>query len=257
MFVRLLSLPEDVRHRHDLGSLRCVVHAGAPCPVPVKQEMLEWWGPIIWEYYSGTEGVGFTVCGPEEWLAHPGTVGRPVGCEVHILADDRTPLPAGVDGDVYFAGATPFEYHNAPEKTRASFLDNGWATYGDIGHVDDDGYLYLTDRRANMIIVGGVNVYPQEAENLLITHPLVEDAAVFGVPHPEMGEEVKGVVVPAQGVEGDAALEAALLAHCRVHLASVKCPRSIDFRRDVPREPNGKLLKRKLRDEYRERLADH
>ena len=256
MFVRLLALPDEVKRRYDLSSLQAVLHAAAPCPIPVKEQMLDWLGPIVWEYYSGTEGVGFTVCGPEEWLGHRGSVGRPVaGQQVHIVGDDGVELPPGVDGDVYFSGSAGFEYHNDPEKTRGSYLANGWATFGDIGHLDDDGFLYLTDRRANMIIVGGVNVYPQEAENLLISHPLVQDAAVFGIPHADMGEEVKAVVDPAPGVVADAELERTLIEHCRSHLASVKCPRSIDFRHDLPREPNGKLLKRKLRDEYRARLA--
>ncbi|MGF7238664.1 MAG: AMP-binding protein [Frankia sp.] len=255
MFVRLLALPAEVRRRWDRASLRCVIHSGAPCPVPIKEQMLDWWGPVIFEYYSGTENVGFTCCGPQEWLAHRGSVGRPVGCEVHIIGEDGAGLPAGTDGDVYFSGSARFEYHNDPGTTRQSYLPNGWATFGDIGHLDSDGYLYLTDRRANVVIVGGVNVYPQEAENLLISHPLVQDAAVFGIPHEDMGEQVKAVVEPVPGTKGDARLEANLIAYCRVHLASVKCPRSIDFRRDLPREPNGKLLKRALRDEYRARLA--
>ena len=255
MFVRLLALPPEIRSRYDLSSLQVVMHAAAPCPVPVKQEMMRWWGPIIHEYYSGTESVGSTRCSPEEWLAHPGTVGRPMGCEIHIVGDDGTELPPGVDGDVYFSGSGGFEYHNDPEKTKESYLDNGWATFGDIGHVDADGFLYLTDRRANVIIVGGVNVYPQEAENLLLTHPLVADVAVFGIPEVERGEEVKAVVEPAPGATPGPELESELIAFCRAHLASIKCPRSIDFRHDLPREPTGKLLKRKLRDEYRTRLA--
>ena len=251
MFVRLLGLSEGQKAASDHSTLRCVIHAGAPCPVPVKEQMLEWWGPIIHEYYSGTEYVGFTYCSPEEWLAHRGTVGRPLGCEVHITDDDGQELPTGEIGAVYFSGSGGFEYHNDSGKTNDSYLPNGWATFGDIGYVDEDGFLYLTDRKANMMIVGGVNVYPQEAENLLITHPSVADAAVFGIPHEEMGEEVKGVVEPAPGVLADADLERELIAFCREHLASVKCPRSIDFSYELPREPNGKLLKRKLRDSYR------
>jgi fatty-acyl-CoA synthase len=251
MFVRLLALPDEVRARYDLSSLRCVFHAAAPCPVPVKQQMMDWLGPIIHEYYSGTEGVGMTYCAPDDWLAHPGSVGTTMFSELHIVDDEGHELPAGQDGLVYFAGMGTFEYLNDPEKTRASHHEQGWATYGDIGHVDDDGYLYLTDRRSDLILVGGVNVYPQEAENLLISHPKVLDAAVFGIPHHEFGEEVQAVVQVVPGIEPSEALEVELLAYCHQSLAGVKCPRSIDFRAELPREPNGKLLKRLLREEYR------
>ncbi len=251
MFVRLLSLPEEVRHRYDLSSLRCVFHAAAPCPVPIKQQMMGWLGPIIHEYYSGTEGVGMTYCPPEDWLAHPGSVGTTMFSELHIVDEEGNELPSGHDGLVYFAGMGTFEYLNDPEKTRASHHEKGWATYGDIGHVDEDGYLYLTDRRSDLILVGGVNVYPQEAENLLISHPKLLDAAVFGVPHPEFGEEVKAVVQVAPEIAPDEALAAELLDFCRQSLAGIKCPRSIEFRSELPREPNGKLLKRLLREEYR------
>jgi long-chain acyl-CoA synthetase len=255
MFVRLLALPDAVRDRYRLESLRVVVHAGAPCPVPIKKRMIDWWGPVISEYYSGTENVGFTICSSQEWLAHPGTVGRPVGCEIHIVGEDGEEVPTGATGTVYFSGSGGFEYHNDSDKTQHSYLANGWATFKDVGYVDDDGYLYLTDRLDNMIIVGGVNVYPQEAENLLVSHASVADAAVFGIPHPEMGEEVKAIIQAAPGVVTDAEFEAALIAYCREHLASVKVPRSIDFQDELPREPTGKLLKRKLRDDYRARLA--
>ena len=251
MFVRLLALPEELRARYDLNSLRCVFHAAAPCPVPVKREMMAWLGPIIYEYYSGTEGAGMTFCTPEDWLAHPGTVGRPMFSELHIVGDEGEELPAGQEGLVYFAGLGTFEYLNDPEKTRASHHQQGWATYGDIGRVDEEGFLFLTDRRADLIIVGGVNVYPQEAENLLISHPVVLDAAVFGVPQLEFGEEVKAVVQLVPGIEPSAELELELISFCQAELAKIKCPRSIDFRSELPREPSGKLLKRKLRDEYR------
>ena len=250
MFVRLLALPEAERARFDLTSLRCAVHAAAPCPVSVKEQMMDWWGPIIHEYYAGTENVGFTYCSPPDWLAHQGSVGRPLTGSVHIVDDDGAELPVGTDGAVYFSGSSRFEYHNDPAKTAGSYLANGWATYGDIGHVDDDGFLYLTDRRAHMIIVGGVNVYPQEAENLLTIHPAVADAAVFGIPHPEWGEEVRAVVQPADPDAAGDGLAADLLAYLRRQLAAVKCPRSIEFRAELPREPTGKLLKRLLRDEY-------
>jgi long-chain acyl-CoA synthetase len=250
MFIRLLSLSDETKRRYSVATLQAVLHSGAPCPIPVKKQMFEWLGPIIHEYYSGTENVGYTYCSPNEWLGHPGTVGRPVGCQVHIVGEGGEELPNGVDGDVYFSGSNPFEYHNDPLKTKEAFRANGQGTFGDIGHLDDDGYLYLTDRKANMIIVGGVNVYPQEAENLLVTHPLVRDAAVFGVPHPEYGEEVIAVVEPKNKVDNESDLEAELIAYCRSHLATVKCPRSVAFRDDMPREPTGKLLKRKLRDEW-------
>lgn len=250
MFVRLLALPEAVREKYDLSSLTCAIHSAAPCPVPIKQQMLDWWGPIIHEYYSGTEGAGFVYCAPTDWLEHPGTVGRPVIGAAHIVDDAGTELPPGNEGTIYFSGGLPFEYHNAAEQTAQSHLPNGWATFGDIGRLDDDGFLYLTDRRTNLILVGGVNVYPQEAENILAAHPKVHDVAVIGVPHAEYGEEVKAVVRPAPGVPGDAALAAELIAHCRSHLATIKCPRSVDFRDELPREPNGKLLKRILKEEY-------
>ena len=250
MFVRLLGLSEAERTRFDLSSLRCAIHAAAPCPVPIKEQMMDWWGPIIHEYYAGTENVGFTYCSPTDWLAHKGSVGRPVIGAVHIVDDDGQEVPAGVNGAVYFSGSPRFEYHNDPDKTKGSYLPNGWAAYGDVGRVDDDGFLYLTDRRADLILVGGVNVYPQEAENLLITHPAVADAAVFGVPQPEWGEEVKAVVQPVDLEGAGEDLAADLLAYLHNSLASIKCPRTIDFRADLPREPNGKLLKRLLRDEY-------
>lgn len=250
MFVRLLALAEVDRRRFDLSTLRFAIHAAAPCPVPVKHQMMDWWGPIIHEYYSGTEGVGFTYCSPADWLAHPGSVGRSMLGAVHIVDDDGQELPPYVAGGVYFEGGAPFEYHGDREKTAGSYLANGWSTFGDIGHVDSEGFLYLTDRKAHVVIVGGVNVYPQEAENALIGHPAVLDAAVFGVPHPEWGEEVVAVVqLIDQAAAGDE-LARQLLEHLRGQLASIKCPRRIDFRATLPREPNGKLLKRLLRDEY-------
>ncbi|RBM21985.1 acyl-CoA synthetase [Prauserella sp. PE36] len=249
MFVRLLRLPARERERHDLSSLRYVVHAAAPCPVAVKRAMLDWWGPIIHEYYSGTEDVGTTAITPREWLAHPGSVGRPMQ-ECHIVGDDGTEQPAGSPGVVYFAGGRPFEYHNDPATTASVTNDKGWRTLGDIGYLDDDGYLYLTDRQAHMIISGGVNVYPQEAENVLIGHPAVADVAVIGVPDAEMGEAVKAVVQLAGGATGGPDLEAELLAYCRAELATYKCPRTVDFVAELPRDPNGKLYKRLLRERY-------
>ena len=199
MFVRLLRLPEEVRANYDVSSLRFVVHAAAPCPVEVKEQMLAWWGPIIYEYYAGTEDIGGTWIDPKEWLDHKGSVGKARdGAVLHIVGSDGEDCPTGMPGAVYFAGHTAsFEYHNDPEKTKAVFNDKGWRTLGDIGYVDEDGYLYLTDRKANMIVSGGVNIYPQEAENVLAVHPAVIDVAVFGVPNVEFGEEVKAVVQPA------------------------------------------------------------
>ena len=249
MFVRMLRLPPDERERYDLSSLQFVVHAAAPCPVPVKRQMLEWWGPIIHEYYSGTEDIGSTFITPEEWLAHPGSVGRPLE-ECHIVGRDGEELPPGEEGVVYFAGGRPFEYHNDPDKTASITDQRGWRTLGDIGRLDEDGYLYLTDRQAHMIISGGVNVYPQEAENVLASHPAVVDVAVIGVPDAEMGEAVKAVVQPVDGVAAGPDLEADLLAHCRDELATYKCPRSVDFVDELPRDPNGKLYKRLLRERY-------
>ena len=249
MFVRMLQLPDEARSRYDLSSLRFVVHAAAPCPVTVKRQMLEWWGPIIYEYYSGTEDIGGTMIGPEEWLAHPGSVGRPLD-ECHIVGEDGRERPVGETGVVYFAGGRPFEYHNDAEKTASIANERGWRTLGDIGRLDEDGYLYLTDRLAHMIISGGVNIYPQEAENVLAGHPAVADVAVIGVPDPEMGEAVKGVVQLVDAAEGGPQMEATLLSYCREHLSGYKCPRTIDFVDQLPRDPNGKLYKRHLRERY-------
>jgi len=249
MFVRMLKLPDEVRAKYDVSSLEAVIHAAAPCPVPVKRQMIEWWGPVIHEYYAGTEGNGFVYCNSEDWLAHPGTVGRSLLGPVHICDEDGEELPVGEAGTIYFESAA-FEYHGDPEKTKASRHPNGWSTLGDIGRLDEEGFLYLTDRQAYMIITGGVNVYPQEAENLLAVHPSVADAAVFGVPDDDFGEAVKAVVETVDGVDGTPELAAELIEYCREHLADVKCPRSIDFRDELPRHPTGKLYKRLLKDEY-------
>lgn len=257
MFVRLLKLPDEVRARYDVSSLRGVFHAGAPCPVEIKQRMLDWWGPIIHEYYASTEGCGLTWATPQDWLAHPGTVGRAVVGVPHIVGVDGEELPAGEAGSIWFSDGPEFAYHKDPKKTAEAYDDRGWAHFGDIGRLDDEGFLYLTDRKSHMIITGGVNVYPQEAENALIEHPAVSDAAVFGIPHEEWGEEVKAVVQPMEMPADDeaaAALEAELIAHCRSRLADLKCPRSIDFRAELPRHETGKLYKRKLVDEYRARV---
>jgi acyl-CoA synthetase (AMP-forming)/AMP-acid ligase II len=250
MFVRMMKLSEEERARFDVSSLTCAIHAAAPCPVPIKQQLIEWWGPIVHEYYAGTEANGFTAINSEEWLAHKGSVGRPLRGEVHIVGEDGSELPLGEPGAIYFGGGGTFEYHNDPEKTAQSYNEQGWSTLGDIGYLDEEGYLYLTDRTANMIISGGVNIYPQEAENLLVTHPKVVDAAVFGVPNPDFGEEVKAVVQLAPGCEAGPELERELITYCEAQLARLKCPRSIDFERELPRHPNGKLYKRLLKQRY-------
>lgn len=253
MFVRMLKLPEETRAKYDVSSLQVCMHAAAPCPVDVKRRMIEWWGPVIHEYYAGTEGNGFVYCNSERWLEHPGTVGTAILGIIHIVGEDGEELPVGEAGTVYFEGGAEFEYHGDPEKTADSRHAKGWSTLGDVGRLDEDGFLYLTDRKAYMIITGGVNVYPQEAENLLTMHPAVADVAVIGVPNDDFGEEVKGVVQPLEmPVDDEAAkaLERELIAYCREHLADVKCPRTIDFREELPRHPTGKLYKRLLKDEY-------
>ncbi|HEX7852232.1 MAG TPA: acyl-CoA synthetase [Sphingobium sp.] len=250
-FIRLLKLPDKVRARHDHGSLKAVIHAAAPCPVPVKQAMIDWWGAIVHEYYSGTETCGITALNSEEWLRKPGSVGRSVLGIVRILDEDGQELGPGETGDVYFADGPAFEYHNDPEKTAKAHNDRGWATLGDIGHLDEDGYLFLTDRRNFMIISGGVNIYPQEIENLLITHPKVTDVAVVGEPDEEMGENVIAVIQSAPGIVSDERLAQELSNFTRAALGGLKTPRRFDFREELPREATGKLLKAKLISEYR------
>ncbi|MCA1451667.1 AMP-binding protein [Bradyrhizobium sp. BRP22] len=251
MFSRMLKLPEEVRSRYDLSSLEIAIHAAAPCPALVKEDIINWWGPIIHEYYGATEGLGFTACNTEEWLAHRGTVGKVLLGDLHILDENMQPSPKGTPGTVWFKTASPFEYFNDPAKTsEARSPDGSMSTVGDVGYVDDDGYLYLTDRSTFMIISGGVNIYPQECENLLITHPKVADAAVFGVPNPDLGEEVKAVVQPMSDVTPGPDLAEELIAFCAQSLSRQKVPRSIDFEAELPRLPTGKLYKRLLRDRY-------
>jgi len=251
MFSRLLRLPEETRTRYDTSSLECIVHAAAPCPVHVKKAIIDWLGPIVTEYYGATEANGFTFCDSEQWLTHPGTVGRPILGEVLILDDDGNDCPAGEDGTIWFRGATAFQYFGDPAKTAASRRDGGMtSTVGDVGHVDAEGYLYLTDRKSYMIISGGVNIYPQETENLLSGHPAVLDVAVIGVPNEDLGEEVKAVVQLADPAAASPELAAELIAYCRDRLTHFKCPRTIDFVPDLPRSPTGKLYKRLLRDAY-------
>ena len=250
MFVRMLKLPEDMRLKYDVSSLRCAIHAAAPCPVPIKEQMIDWWGPVIYEYYAGTEGNGFVQLNSEEWLAHKGSVGKPLTCELHICDEHGEEVPVGESGTIYMDGGGTFEYYKDEGKTNDSRHPKGWSTLGDVGYLDEDGYLYLTDRKHFMIISGGVNIYPQEAENALITHDAVVDVAVFGVPNPDFGEEVKGVVQLKDPAMGTPEMEVELLDYCRSQLSSIKCPRSIDFRDELPRHPTGKLYKRLLKDEY-------
>lgn len=254
MFVRMLKLDEAARAHFDLSSLEVAIHAAAPCPVPVKRQMIDWWGPVLLEYYAGTEGNGSTFINSEQWLRKPGSVGVAPPGTLHICDHEGNELPAGEEGGVYFSGGGTFEYHNAPEKTAEATLPGGRTTLGDIGYVDEDGYLFLTDRKAHMIISGGVNIYPREIEDLLITHPAVADVAVFGVPDPDMGEQVKAVVQPAPDIDisGDAgeSLGAELIAFAREGLAHYKCPKTVDFEAELPRLPTGKLYKRLLRDRY-------
>jgi len=240
-----------VRKRYDVSSLKVVAHAGAPCPIPTKQAMIDWWGPMIYEYYSCTETIGMTFSTSADWLKHPGTVGRALLGKLHIVGEDGKEVPVGQEGLVYFSDGPRFSYHKDPEKTKTAFNAEGWATVGDIGKVDAEGYLYLTDRKNNMIISGGVNVYPQETENVLITHPKVYDVAVIGTPHDDLGEQVHAVVQLEPGIKPSPELAQELIDFCRSQLSHIKCPRAVDFRDQLPREPNGKLLKRLIRDEYR------
>jgi long-chain acyl-CoA synthetase len=251
MFSRMLKLPEAARSRYDLSSLEVVIHAAAPCPVQVKEQMIAWWGPIIHEYYGATEGLGFAACNSEQWLAHRGTVGKVLLGELRVLDENMRPCPKGTPGTLWFKTAMPFEYFNDPVRTReARSQDGSMSTVGDVGYLDDDGFLYLTDRAAFMIISGGVNIYPQECENLLITHPKVADAAVFGVPNEDLGEEVKALVQLLPGIAASSDLMNELMDFCRAHLSHQKCPRTIDFEAELPRLPTGKLYKGVLRDRY-------
>lgn len=253
MFSRMLKLSDEERQGYDWSSHRVAIHAAAPCPVEVKRQMFDMWGDIIFEYYAGTEVNGFVFCSPQDWLANPGTVGKAILGTIRICDDEGNELPNGEPGTIYFEREEiPFEYHNAPEKTKGSQHPDHplWSTLGDVGYVNDDGFLFLTDRKAFMIIAGGVNIYPQEIEDCLIMHPKVADVAVFGVPNTDLGEEVKAVVQPEEGIEPTDELARELLAYASEHIAKYKVPRTMDFREELPRLPTGKLYKRILRDEY-------
>lgn len=250
MFTRMLKLPESVRNSYDVSSLKRVMHAAAPCPVEIKKQMIDWWGPIVDEYYASSEAHGSTLISAEDWLAHPGSVGKPMNGAIHILDEDGNELGPNQPGEIYFEGGASFEYLNDPDKTAKSRESHGWTTVGDIGYLDEEGYLYLTDRRHHMIISGGVNIYPQEAENMLVTHPKVMDAAVFGVPDDEMGQRVKGVVQTVDPADATEAFAEELLGWLRDRLAHYKCPRSISFEAQLPRTDTGKLYKQELIAKY-------
>ena len=253
-FVRMLKLPEEVRRKYDVSSLKCAIHAAAPCPVPVKKAMIEWWGPVLYEYYAGTEGNGFTFVTSAEWLERPGTVGRALTGIVRVCDENGDEVPRGTEGQIFFEpteGMVPFEYHNDPDKTKDARNKHGWTSLGDVGYEDEEGYVFLTDRKSFMIISGGVNIYPQEIENLLVTHPKVADAAVIGAPDPDFGEKVVAVVQPLDMAQAGPELADELIAYLAPQLSRVKMPRQIDFRAELPRELTGKLYKRHLRDEYK------
>jgi acyl-CoA synthetase (AMP-forming)/AMP-acid ligase II len=250
MFVRMLKLPPQVRTKYDLSSLRVAIHAAAPCPMEVKQQMIDWWGPVLYEYYAGTEGNGFCTINSEDWLRHRGSVGRALIGTLHIVDDQGVEQPVGTPGAIYFADGPAFTYHNDPARTAESRNDQGWSTLGDVGYQDAEGYLYLTDRKSFMIISGGVNIYPQEIENLLVSHPSIMDVAVVGVPDTEFGEAVKAVVQLMDHGQAGPDMEAEILSHCRAHLSAIKCPRSVDFEAQLPRHDNGKLYKRLIKDRY-------
>ncbi|GJF13672.1 acyl-CoA synthetase [Mycolicibacterium cyprinidarum] len=250
MFTRMLKLPRDIRTSYDVSSLERVMHAAAPCPVEIKQQMIDWWGPIVDEYYASSEAHGSTLITAQEWLTHPGSVGRVMNGALHILDEEGNELPPGQAGEIYFEGGADFEYLNDATKTASSRDARGWKTVGDIGYVDEDGYLYLTDRRHHMIISGGVNIYPQEAENLLVTHPLVMDAAVFGIPDDEMGQQVKAVVQTVEPADATDTFADELIDWLRDRLAHYKCPRSISFQAQLPRTDTGKLYKQELIAQY-------
>jgi long-chain acyl-CoA synthetase len=251
MFHRLLQLPEDERKKYDVSSLRHMIHSAAPCPIPTKHKMLEWWGPVVYEYYAATEGGGTTAT-PTDWLRKPGTVGNAwPGSEIVVLDDDGNELPTGTIGTVWMKmGDRTFEYHGDPEKTKKSWNEKGFFTVGDAGELDEDGFLFLRDRKIDMIISGGVNIYPAETESVLLQHPKVNDAAVYGIPSEDLGEAIHATVQLVEGVEAGPDVEAELLAFCADNLAKYKVPRSIDFRQDFPRTETGKLLKRQLRDPF-------
>jgi acyl-CoA synthetase (AMP-forming)/AMP-acid ligase II len=256
MFVRMLKLPEEVRSRYDLSSMQFAIHAAAPCPIEVKEKMIQWWGPVIVEYYAASEAAGATIIDSENWLTHKGSVGPAFSGEIHIVDDEGNELPVGEIGTIYFSGEQArFEYHKEEEKTADAYNDRGWATTGDVGYLDEDGYLYLTDRKNFMIISGGVNIYPQEIENLLISHDKVADVAVFGLPCDEFGEKVQAVVEPMNWADATDETAIEIMEWLRERLSHIKLPKALDFHPELPRLDNGKLYKRHLQDEYKDKAA--
>jgi fatty-acyl-CoA synthase len=253
MFIRMLKLPQEVRERYDVSSMQFAIHAAAPCPVEVKEKMIEWWGPVIVEYYAASEAIGVTIIDSEQWLSHKGSVGPALVGEIHIVDDEGRELPPGEVGTIYFGGEQAcFQYHDEPEKTAGAYHEKGWATTGDLGYVDQEGYLYLTDRKHFTIISGGVNIYPQELENLIINHDKVADVAVFGIPHEEFGEEVKAVVEPLNWADATDETAFEIMEWLRERISHIKMPRSLEFHQKLPRMDNGKLYKRHLADQYRQ-----
>ena len=255
MFIRMLKLPEETRKAYDVSSMKVAIHAAAPCPIEIKQQMIDWWGEVVFEYYAGSEGSGMTIIDSGSWLSHRGSVGPAIVGEIHICDEDGEEVAQGEIGTVYFANGPQFKYHDEPEKTKKSYNAKGWSTLGDVGYVDEDNFLYLTDRKNFMIISGGVNIYPQEIENLLITHAKVADVAVFGIPNEEFGEEVKAVVQPSDWAHATDNVAEELIEWCKTHLSHIKVPRSVDFMKELPRMENGKLYKRHLADAYK--ASDH
>ena len=250
MFIRMLKLPEETRKKYDVSSMKLAIHAAAPCPVEVKEQMIDWWGPVFLEYYAGTEGNSMIMISSPEWLAHRGSVGKCYIGTIHIMDEEENELPVGEAGLIFIEDGNTFEYHKEPEKTAKSRTSKGWSTLGDIGYLDEEGYLYLTDRQSNMIISGGVNIYPQETENLLTMHPKILDVAVIGVPNEDFGEEVKAVVQLIDMKDAGPELEKELIEYCKNNLSHIKCPKTIDFADDLPRTATGKLVKRLLKDRY-------
>lgn len=251
MFTRMLRLPDSVLNSVNVSTMRCAIHGAAPCTVQTKEAMMAWWGPVLYELYGGTEGCGHTFISPQEWLRKKGSVGKAArGCTIRIVDDRRRPLPPNQVGNIYMGNGRRFDYYKDAEKTADAHDADGLATMGDIGYVDEDGYLFLTDRQAHMIISGGVNIYPQEAENVLSTHPAIADVAVIGIPHPDFGEEVKAVVQPKVPIDDPGPLAADIIAYCRARLSTYKCPRSVDFVSELPRNEAGKLLKQVVKQRY-------
>jgi acyl-CoA synthetase (AMP-forming)/AMP-acid ligase II len=251
MFARMLKLPSAARENARLATMRHAVHAAAPCPPALKRAMIEWWGPVIDELYSGTEAVGHTFISAQEWLDHPGSVGKPASnCKIKIVDAAGNTLPPGQPGRILMSNGLDVAYHGAAAKSSSLYEDDGFASLGDVGYLDDDGYLYLTDRESHMIISGGVNIYPQEAEMVIGQHPAVADVAVIGVPHADMGEEVKAVVQPVSWPADPPALAAGIMEFCRARLSAIKCPRSVDFVQTLPRNEMGKLVKRLVKEPY-------